>query len=755
VENPRVLITTNTKLTFISFWRSAAIVLVVVLSSAFFIGGSAERALGAASPWYIIGVLIFSRAVAAIYLEAGSRSVRDGYQEIKSAIGDFCGKLASSILLLDYILIGPLRGLIAGSYIVTFLNELMTVMAQSHWLPTALTDEHDRAYQLDVSYISTLFAAAVTIYCWWQNIKGIKESSDKALRVMQITTVMVIILFTWGIYSATVEGAHLPPLPTLSNLHFSDDALGFLKSTRLVPLFGIFGVLIAFGHSILAMSGEESLAQVNREIEHPKLRNLKRVAIVIAIYSLIFTGGVTLLASMLVPDAVRVNLYRDNLIAGLAMYLAGPLIQRIVFRIFVVLVGILILSGGVRLSILNSTNFTCRIAEDGLLPDWLRRRHPSLGTPYRAITIIALLQILIVAMTGHDPRILVEACSFSVIWTFAFRAGIVLVNRLKDTHSPEFRVPFNLTLGNIHVPLGVISITLSLIALAVATSLTQATGTVIGIGFILTTVALFSFYQRFSNQQEGSSRDRSETLSMGNGESLRETLAVRPGGVLVCLLDYNTLYNLDAMLNRVNTEHQDVVAAYFRNITDPLPDDATPSANGTLTATEERVLDLASGISEEKGKIVHFVVVATQELWNGIVQMGQSLEAESIVLGLFPRMSPREEFLLASNAWEELPEPKRQQVAYIYTRDSQMQAFYLGPHAPNLSPESVMLVHALWLRLQQESSLGDLDHQEVVLLALRRLHSTTEAATKEVMQELRASLEDIRDSKRAQPSKRS
>ena len=73
-------------------------------------------------------------------------------------------------------------------------------------------------------------------------------------------------------------------------------------------MFGLFGIIMAFGHSILAMSGEESLAQVNREIEHPKLKNLKRAAIVIAIYSLIFTGGATLLASMLIPDSVRARI---------------------------------------------------------------------------------------------------------------------------------------------------------------------------------------------------------------------------------------------------------------------------------------------------------------------------------------------------------------------------------------------------------------------------------------------------------------
>ena len=136
-----------------------------------------------------------------------------------------------------------------------------------------------------MNYTAALFAAMVTIYYWWQNIKGIEESSDKALRVMQVTTVMVIILLVWGCYSVAMRGAHLPPSPIPSHLKFSNDALGFLKGSGL-PIFGLFGILMAFGHSILAMSGEETLAQVNREIAHPKLKNLKRAAIVIAIYSL-------------------------------------------------------------------------------------------------------------------------------------------------------------------------------------------------------------------------------------------------------------------------------------------------------------------------------------------------------------------------------------------------------------------------------------------------------------------------------------
>ncbi len=34
-----------------------------------------------------------------------------------------------------------------------------------------------------------------------------------------------------------------------------------------LSMVGLLGILIAFGHSILAMSGEETLAQVYREVE--------------------------------------------------------------------------------------------------------------------------------------------------------------------------------------------------------------------------------------------------------------------------------------------------------------------------------------------------------------------------------------------------------------------------------------------------------------------------------------------------------
>ena len=123
------------------------------------------------------------------------------------------------------------------------------------WLPPALVGLHNQRMQFDPNNVAVLIAVIATTYYWWENIKGIEESSDKALRVMQITTVMVVILLGWGAYTILIRGAHLPPPPIPANLHFSNDALGFLRG-RGLPIFGLFGVLMAFGHSVLAMCGE-------------------------------------------------------------------------------------------------------------------------------------------------------------------------------------------------------------------------------------------------------------------------------------------------------------------------------------------------------------------------------------------------------------------------------------------------------------------------------------------------------------------
>ena len=101
-----------------------------------------------------------------------------------------------------------------------------------------------------------------------------------------------------------------------------------------LSIIGVIGLLLAFAHSILAMSGVETLAQVYREVESPKLPNFKKAAMIVFLYSLVLTASVSFLAVLLIPNDVRMKLYSDNLIGGLAMYVVGPPWSRLVLNAF-------------------------------------------------------------------------------------------------------------------------------------------------------------------------------------------------------------------------------------------------------------------------------------------------------------------------------------------------------------------------------------------------------------------------------------
>jgi len=737
----RLIVASSVMLTFISFWRAAAIVLCDLGSSAFYAGGIAEEAVGAAAPWFILGIMLFSFAVRAVYVESCSMFTRGGvYRVVKEALGGTFAKLSVSALMFDYILTGPISGVSAGQYITGLMNELMTVANTSHWLPPALMDPSGAAYQFDMNHTSAVFAAVVTIYYWWQNIKGIEESSGKALRVMQITTIMVVILLVWGVFSVIMgpQGVHLPPPPTAGNLHFSDDALGFLKGTKLVPLFGLFGILMAFGHSVLAMSGEESLAQVNREIEHPKLKNLKRAAIVIAIYSLIFTGGATLLASMLIPTLERTTLYKDNLIAGLAMYMVGPMFWRIAFRIFVVFVGFLILSGAINTSMIGSTGVLMRVAEDGVLTDWFRKPHRKFGTSSRIVNLVFILQMTTIIVTRGNIITLGEAYAFGVIWSFTFNSLAMLVLRWKYHGERGWKVPPNIMIGKTEVPVGLISVFFVLFSVAVVNLFTKSVATVSGIVFAAAFFVIFTISERQNlRKHAATARQMKDQFQLEHQDTVSsESAAIRPGGIMVTMRDPSNPLALKWTLARTSTEDQDVVVISVRMMGVGGPEYLS-AEDQSFSEHEQMLFTKAVSVAESFGKKVSLLVVPAGDVFAALVQGANSLEVESVVSSVSSKMTAEDQAFHMGQAWEALPEPKRQFNFYVVDPASDVKVFYIGPHAPNLSPDDVQLVHRLWLNMRRDPSMPDLHHSDIITYALTRMAGQYAREKQEILRDLR------------------
>lgn len=710
-------------LTFISFWRAAAIVLNDMGSSAFYAGSIAEQAAGKAAPWFVLGVMLFSFTVRAIYVESCSMFVRGGvYRVVKEALGNTLAKVSVSALMFDYILTGPISGVSAGQYIAGLLNETLSAMDTNGWIPRAVHAMFDGTPQVPVAATAVVIAVAVTIYYWWQNIKGIEESSEKALQVMQVTTIMVVLLLGWSLFTVLRGNYHLPPLPIPENLNFSEDALGFLKNADWHKFFGLFGIMIAFGHAILAMSGEETLAQVYREIGHPKLTNLKRTALIIAIYSFMFTGLTSLLVVMLVPDDVRMlPVNKDNLLGTLTMYLAGPEILRLFFRAFVVIVGFLMLSGAINTSIVGSNGVLNRVSEDGVLTDWFRKPQKKYGTTYRILNMVVGLQLFTILVSQGDVYVLGEAYAFGVIWSFTFKSVSMFVLRFKYKGPRGWKVPPNITIRGVEIPIGLGSVALVLLSTAIVNLFTKSVATIAGVIFTGIFFLVFTVSERVNRKKlAASGAQMQEHFHLQHEETVsQETVGIRPGNILVTVRDYNTMNHLKWVLERTDTSEQDVVVMAARLMTGSGAE-YDLAGEQVFSEYEQTLFTRAVSVAEGYGKHVSLLVVPARDVWAAIVQTANQLESSAVVAGLSTKMPPQMQGFHLGQAWESMPEPKRKFLLQVVKPDMTADSFRIGPHAPDLTPEDVLLVHRLWLDATKQPGLEKLHHSDIITAALTR-----------------------------------
>jgi amino acid transporter len=702
----QVVVATTVLLSFISFWRAAAIVLAALGSSACYAGGIAEQAVGKAAPWFILGVMLFSWAVRAIYIESSVMFVRGGvYRVVKEAMGGTMAKLSVSALLFDYVLTGPISAVSAGLYIAALAAEVLAHFGLG--LPVA-TDQ-----------FAAVLAVGIILYFWRRNTRGLHESTDDALHIMQITTVMVVMLLLWAVFTLLTKGGQLPETPTLEHLRFSDTALGWLKDTRF-PAITAIALLIGIGHSFLAMSGYESLAQVYREIESPKPKNLQRTGVVVFIYSLIFTGAVSFLATALIPDAVRPQYY-DNLISGIAMHLAGPQALRLAFQAFVVVVGFLILSGAVNTAIVGSNAVLSRVSEDGVLPAWFRRPHPRFGTTYRFLNVIVGLQILTVILSGGHIALLGEAYAFGVIWSFALKSLSVLVLRFKDPSRREWRVPVNLKIGSTELPIGLAAITLALLSIAIVNLFTKEEATIAGASFTVLVYVAFVASERATARQRAGDHTLDQFQLLPAPDVGLAEVSARPGGVLVPVRDPNSLAHLKWVLNRTDTQKQDIVVMTVRLLRGPDTGYTDFAGERVFRDYEQGLFTRVVSVAEREGRPVKLLVVPSSNVADALAQAAISLQSSDIVVGESATLSGTEMAHRLGAAWDRIPKSRQiRSRLVVHKLGGVVETFLLGPHAPALSQEDLDLIHRLWLDAVNQYGL-DVHHRDVVRVALEQM----------------------------------
>jgi len=658
-KNTRVIVITTGMLTFISFWRASAVVLCDLASTAYYIGGIVEQAVGRSAPYFILGVMLFSYAVRAVYVESCSMFTRGGvYRVVKEAMGSTLAKVSVSALMFDYILTGPISGVSAGQYITGLMNELLHLAHVNYAFPPDVT--------------AAAFAIAATVYFWWQNILGIEESSEKAMRIMQITTVMAVLMIAWCGMTLYLRGAHLPPF----ELKLPDASLGWLVHMPAARTIGAFGILIAFGHSILAMSGEESLAQVNREIEAPKLKNLLRAGFVIFLYSLLLTGLVSFFAVMIIPDSVRMANYSDNLIGGLAMYVVGPLWARLALRAFVVFTGFLILAGAVNTAIVGSVGVLTRVAEDGVMLDWFRNPHKRYGTNYRIVNLVAGLQIATIVMSRGDMYVLGEAYAFGVVWSFVFKSLSVLVLRYREKYHRLWRMPLNLSWfrpGGQDFPLGLALTFLVLLAIAMVNLFTKQVATIWGISFTAGLFIVFSISERINGaapHEYGEEPEKFNLHIIENGQPLDVAALGIDGHArkLIAIRDPNNLTHLHRYLSE--RDDADLIALTVRN------ERGFASSEGAqpFTPEEGKLFSKVVKVCEDHGRAVTPLVVISNDQQFAIANTAFRLDVDEVVMGISAKFSPDVQLENFAMHWGSLSDDERHVKVRVLSDDRDIRA---------------------------------------------------------------------------------
>ncbi len=713
---PKVVVATSAMLSFISFWRAAAIVLSDLASSAFYVGGIAEEAIGRSAPWFILGVMFFSFAVRSVYMESCSMYVRGGvYVVVRDAMGPFMARLSVSALIFDYILTGPISAVSAGTYLGKLLNEISELLHTSiHFSP---------------AFFAMCFALVATAYFWRSNTRGIHESSGQALRIMQLTTAMVVIFLVWcGITLITRGPAQSVPFPSPSNLTFTDESRGWFSYAFLMRMSAV-AVVVAFGHSLLAMSGFETLAQVYREIETPKMKNLKITGNIVCIFAVFSTGVITILAGLIIPDAIR-PMYKDNLLGGLASHLVGPQLLTLGFHIFVVAVGVLILSGAVNTSIIGANGVLNRVAEDHILTPWFRKPHKKFGTSYRLINLITLLQIITIVWSWGDVILLSEAYAFGVVWSFFLKALGVLVLRFKRKDQ-EYKTPLNITVGGRELPIGLAITTITLLFVALANLFSKKIATISGVGFTLTMFAVFTISEKLNRKRlQGEKKGLEEFNLEVQQEVATDVVNARPACILVAVRDYSRLEHLRSVLEKTNLRRHDIVVMTVRAVSTGAAEYEL-GQNQLFADYEKELFTRVVTLAEKEGKTVDLLVVPGVNPFDAMVHAASKLQASRLVTGVSEKMDSEELARRIGKAWEKLPEPRHAFSLEITSPNRPSVFVNLGPHPPRLWPEDVDLVHEMWREISDKHAGSKVHHRDIVGVALRRMREQMDSSDRD------------------------
>jgi amino acid transporter len=689
----RVVLSSTALLPFMSVRKAAALAIAQLGVAAFFIAGISRAALGESAAWFVLAAAVLTWLVRAIDIESWALLIPGGLiSRVASAWGPRAVGLAKAVALVERVLLGALASVVIGHYVAS-----VSATAIAGWRFTGYVRPED---------LATLVAVTVFGLVWLPSRIGRSISREVLARGVWIGVAILLVAVAWGLITLTRRGLMMsaltvpPPIPVITGWWLVDTALACVTGFALVlPVIG----------------GGEALVHAAHELPPPRVKALRRTALVSVLFAALATTLGTFLAILLVPASEQ-PIWANAPLAGVAQHLAAPSAVRVLLAIAIAAASVLMLGAAVHAAVSEAEQMLHRSSSDGTLPATLTSLHTRFGTPAHAVDVTVVAMTFVVLASGG--RVVWLSRAYAVAIAVMLVLTIDTLVRLRRTRRgpTPFKARGNVRFGGREVPVSLF-LSATMVALpVVAMVLSGDPASIAAAGSIAVLALWFVAAGRHAAPVATSSDETGFDLLLA-AELSPDHVEARPGNLLVPVRNPHLLSHVVGALHTAGD--RDVVVMTARVLDVDVSEES--AGHPAPTPYERRLLSDVVALAERVGRPVRLLIVPTRNVVDAIVGTVIRLRSSDVYVGESSSLSSEDQARLLGEAWERADKPDALDVRLvIYHRSGRADTYHLGAHPPSLTSADLDLIHRLWL--DAVKTVGPhVHHDDVVRAALKQM----------------------------------